>query len=74
MLASRVLITAGTPGHMYLDDRQAKCLEEQGGGRACYRRSRSVKLHKDISPSHRKVSDVFFFDTAYETLTHVIAW
>ena len=26
MLASRVLITAGTPGHMYLDDRQAKWL------------------------------------------------
>lgn len=26
MLASRVLITAGTPGHMYLEERQAKCL------------------------------------------------
>lgn len=30
MLASRVLITAGTPGHMYLDDRQAKCLMKPG--------------------------------------------
>lgn len=29
ILASRVLITAGTPGHMYLDDRQAKCLERR---------------------------------------------
>lgn len=28
MLASRVLITAGTPGHMYLDDKQAKWLLE----------------------------------------------
>ena len=26
MLASRVLITAGTPGHMYFDDKQAKWL------------------------------------------------
>lgn len=26
MLASRVLITAGTPGHIYLDDKQAKWL------------------------------------------------
>jgi len=32
MLASRVLITAGTPGHMYLDDRQAKCLERKAQG------------------------------------------
>jgi len=36
MLASRVLITAGTPGHMYLEERQAKCLaggtEGEGGG------------------------------------------
>lgn len=31
MLASRVLITAGTPGHMYLEDRQAKCLGEEVG-------------------------------------------
>lgn len=29
MFASRVLITAGTPGHMYLEDRQAKCLTER---------------------------------------------
>lgn len=27
MLASKVLITAGTPGHMYLEERQAKCLK-----------------------------------------------
>lgn len=27
MLASKVLITAGTPGHMYLDDKHAKCLK-----------------------------------------------
>ena len=27
MLASRVLITAGTPGHMYLEERQAKWLQ-----------------------------------------------
>ena len=26
MLASRVLITAGTPGHVYLEDRQEKCV------------------------------------------------
>lgn len=26
MLASRVLITAGTPGHMYLEDKHAKWL------------------------------------------------
>lgn len=31
MFASRVLITAGTPGHMYLDDKQAKWLEMRGG-------------------------------------------
>lgn len=30
MLASRVLMTAGTPGHMYLVDRQEKCLEKEG--------------------------------------------
>lgn len=29
MLASRVLITAGTPGHMYLEERQAKCLQRE---------------------------------------------
>lgn len=29
MFARRVLITAGTPGHMYLDDRQAKWLQER---------------------------------------------
>lgn len=28
MLASRLLITAGTPGHMYLADRQEKCLQQ----------------------------------------------
>lgn len=28
MLASKLLITAGTPGHMYLADRQEKCLQE----------------------------------------------
>lgn len=33
ILASRVLITAGTPGHMYLDDRQAKCLEREAQGK-----------------------------------------
>lgn len=32
MLASRVLITAGTPGHMYLEERQAKCLQREGEG------------------------------------------
>ncbi len=29
MLASRLLITAGTPGHMYLDERHEKCLKER---------------------------------------------
>lgn len=29
-MASRVLMTAGTPGHMYLDDRQAKWLQQSG--------------------------------------------
>lgn len=29
MLASKVLITAGTPGHMYLDDKHAKCLKDR---------------------------------------------
>lgn len=29
MFARRLLITAGTPGHMYLADRQEKCLEEE---------------------------------------------
>lgn len=29
MLASKVLITAGTPGHMYLDDKHAKCLKNR---------------------------------------------
>lgn len=33
MLASRVLITAGTPGHIYLDERHAKCLYAQREGR-----------------------------------------
>lgn len=33
MLASRVLITAGTPGHMYLDDKQAKWLRVPEGWR-----------------------------------------
>ena len=28
MLASSVLITAGTPGHMYFVDKQEKCLEK----------------------------------------------
>lgn len=32
MLASRVLITAGTPGHMYLEERQAKCLQKEVEG------------------------------------------
>lgn len=32
MLASRVLITAGTPGHMYLEERQAKCLQREAEG------------------------------------------
>jgi len=27
MLASNVLMTAGTPGHMYLDERHEKCLQ-----------------------------------------------
>ena len=27
MLASKVLITAGTPGHIYLEDKHAKCLK-----------------------------------------------
>lgn len=31
MLASRVLITAGTPGHMYFDDKQAKWLWGRSG-------------------------------------------
>lgn len=34
MLANRVLITAGTPGHMYLEERQAKCLKEEEKGKA----------------------------------------
>lgn len=29
MFASKVLITAGTPGHMYLEERQAKCLQRE---------------------------------------------
>ena len=29
MLARRVLMTAGTPGHMYFVDRQEKCLKEK---------------------------------------------
>lgn len=32
MLASKVLITAGTPGHMYLDDKHAKCLKNSKAG------------------------------------------
>lgn len=32
MLARRVLITAGTPGHMYLEERQAKCLRREAEG------------------------------------------
>lgn len=32
MLASRVLITAGTPGHMYLEERQAKFLNTPAEG------------------------------------------
>ena len=31
MLASRVLMTAGMPDSMYLEDRQAKCLWREGG-------------------------------------------
>ena len=31
-MASRVLITAGTPGHMYLEERQAKCLQREAEG------------------------------------------
>lgn len=33
MLASRVLITAGTPDSMYLEDRQEKWLREEKKGR-----------------------------------------
>ena len=29
MLASNVLMTAGTPEHMYLDERQEKCLQTE---------------------------------------------
>lgn len=29
MFASKVLMTAGTPGHMYFDDRQAKWLQRE---------------------------------------------
>lgn len=32
MLASRVLITAGTPDSMYLEDRQEKWLGREGKG------------------------------------------
>jgi hypothetical protein len=36
MLASKVLITAGTPGHIYLDDKQAKCLKNIASSAGCW--------------------------------------
>lgn len=44
MLASKVLITAGTPGHMYLEDRHAKCLEQHKQGQLWRRHKDALKF------------------------------
>lgn len=49
MLASRVLITAGTPDSMYLEDRQEKCLRRKGKVRD--RRGRKRTARRDYERS-----------------------
>lgn len=60
MLASRVLMTAGTPGHMYLVDRQEKCLETKG-------QFNNINQFKLLTSCNNVAPSRFFFHPTYDT-------
>ena len=69
MLASRVLITAGTPGHMYLDERQAKWLFFCTRGVGDWRRKENGKKDTERlirSDSLKTNSAAGFIKTVYK--------
>lgn len=60
MLASRVLMTAGTPGHMYLVDRQEKCLETKG-------QFNNINQFKLLTSCNNVAPSRFFFHPTLDT-------
>lgn len=72
MLASRVLITAGTPGHMYFDDKQAKWLRTR---ERCKKRLHISEKHSKVIKAHNDASKgVLFAGQLFKTGTYVMAW
>lgn len=75
MLASRVLITAGTPGHMYLDDRQAKCLGRRSTASAAGPRAPPWSLEDVLHSRHGLVDGldtVAHGELIHDLLRHVV--
>lgn len=56
MLASRVLMTAGTPGHMYLEERQAKWLVGGNGKHWVWCPDPRMPLRQPANPSNHTLT------------------